>query len=325
MTVERFEIADRNAWLALRLQNVNASEVAICCGEGPYGSLAELYAEKKGLRPPRADSGLLRRGRWLEASVFEALAEMRPDLEIRRARIYLRDPELRLGATPDGFALLSGGRIVVQAKTISRSMFRKRWLLDPDSTVENGDAEPPIYYVLQVLTEMLLSDSAYGLLAVLVVAEFDSVLRTFEIERNEEVIERILRAVDTFWREHFDPGIMPDFQPLRDAALIVALYPKDDGSLIDLTTNNRAGAVVELLIETAAAIKGSTATSKAAKAELQAILKDHTYGLLADGRCISWKRQHRRGYTVEPSNPRVLKILKQPPKVDDAEETDETD
>ena len=73
MPIERVEIQDRDQWLAMRRDNVNASEVPIVCGEGAYGSLAELFAEKKGLRPPLVDSGVLRRGRWQEAAVFEAL------------------------------------------------------------------------------------------------------------------------------------------------------------------------------------------------------------------------------------------------------------
>ena len=162
--IERHTIADRATWLALRSQDITASDVAIVCGEGAYASMAELYAEKKGLRPPLIDSGVLQRGRWGEASVFEALAEKKPTWEIRRAKIYLRDPELRLGATPDGFALGPDhdGMIVIQAKTVSRWMFRHAWLHDPDDDIEHGDATIPESYRLPDVDRSIAGRRTHG-------------------------------------------------------------------------------------------------------------------------------------------------------------------
>jgi predicted phage-related endonuclease len=296
----------------MRRQNVNASEVAIVCGEGAFGSLAELFSEKRGLRPPLVDSGVLRRGRYNEAGVFEAIAEELPEWNVTRAKIYLREPELRLGATPDGFALAPDrpGRGVIQAKTVARSIFRNRWLWDPDTPIESGDADAPGYYRLQVLTEMMLSEAKWGVLAVLVTSEFDSRLRLFDIEPDPITEARILTNVARFWQEHFDPGIMPPFEPQRDEALIKALYPRDTGATIDLRGDNRATALVEEWIETSAALKRLKKQEETLKTELKGKLGDHSYGLLASDRRVSWRVQHRRGYAVKPSNPRVLKIQK---------------
>ncbi|HEY2242722.1 MAG TPA: YqaJ viral recombinase family protein [Xanthobacteraceae bacterium] len=311
MAVERLSIESRDAWLALRRQSVNASEVAIVCGEGAYGSLAELYAEKKGLRPPLVDSGVLRRGRWNEAAVFEALADERPEWQIVRAKVYLRDRELRLGCTPDGFALAPDrdGRGVIQAKTVSRSVFRRRWLDDPDSPIGTGEASPPSYYVLQVITEMMLSGCSWGVLAVLIMSEFDSTLRLFDIERNPEAEGRIEGRVADFWCRWFDPGIMPPFDPQRDELLIKSLYPQDDGTEIDLTRDNRAAQVADDLVETMKARKRLAETEDRLKAELQAKLGEHTFARLAGGTRLSWKTQHRRAYSVAANSYRVLKIM----------------
>jgi predicted phage-related endonuclease len=320
--IERINITDREAWLAARAHAVNASEVATVLGEGAYGSLAELYAQKKGLRPPLADSGILRRGRWAEPAVFEALAEECPAWDVLRAKVYLVDREKRLGATPDGFAMRPDrpARGVVQAKVITRGAFRRRWLSDEDAPIADGDAEVPIYYRLQTLTEMLLSECSWGVLVVLVASEFDMVLRIFEIERDLELEASILAGVERFWTEFFDPGIMPPFEPQRDQVLIKALYPKDDGTIIDLGTHNRAGELADTLIETRAAATRLKKTEQATAAELQGVMQGHTYGQLADGRVISWKQQHRKAYTVAPSDYRVLKVLKQMPKLNDDDE-----
>lgn len=313
MAVQRFAIEDRASWLAMRRANIGASEVAILLGQAQYGSAAQLYAEKKGLRPATAETAAMRRGRWGEAAVFEALAEERPGWRLTRARIYLYDPDLRIGATPDGFALRPDrpGRGIVQAKTAAKNIFSRRWL----NGAENLDeaSRPPEDYRLQVITEMMLSECDWGVLATLVLTEHDWVLHLDDIERDPIAEAAILGHVAAFWRDHFDPEIMPAFEPQSDAALLQELYPQDFGTTIDLTTNNRALALAD---ELRAAQKTASSAEKLAgaiKVELQALLGEHTYGRLADGRCIQWRTQHRDGYTVQPSSPRVLTVLKSAP------------
>jgi predicted phage-related endonuclease len=325
MAVERINIDDREAWLGARRANINASEVAVVLGEGAYGSLAELYAEKKGLRPPLEDSDILRRGRWGEAAVFEAVAEERPTWTVLRAKVYLVDQERRLGATPDGFAIRPDlvGRGVIQAKVITRGVFRRRWLSDESAPIAEGDAEVPLYYRLQVITEMRLAECSWGVLAVVVAGEYDMTLRLFEIERDLELEAAILAGVDNFWNSYCDPGIMPPFDPQRDARLIKALYPNDDGTVIDLAPHNRAGELADTLIETRAAVTRLKKTEQATAAELQGVMQGHTYGQLADGRVVSWKQQHRKAYTVPPADYRVLKVLTRMPKRNDDDDDEE--
>jgi predicted phage-related endonuclease len=305
--IERINLGSRDEWLADRLRYINASEIAIVCGESSYGSLAELYAEKKGLRPPMVDSAVLRRGRWGESAVFEALAEQRPEWDIVRAKVHVRDNERRLACTPDGFATAPDrdGIGIIQAKVISRSVFRQYWMGDR----EDGEVVPPAQYRLQTLTEMMLNETKWGVLAVLVVAEFDWQLELIEIERDPVLEDRIEYHAAAFWRDHLDAGIMPAFEPNRDETLVRALYPKDDGSEIDLTGDNRALALVEDLISLQAALKRLQKNEAAMKTELCGKLGEHTTGRLADGRRISWRTQNRKGYTVEPSSFRVFRIL----------------
>jgi predicted phage-related endonuclease len=319
MTIERVAIEDRASWLAMRRRNVNASEVPTVCGEGAFGSLAELYAEKKGLRPPLVDSGVLRRGRWNEAAVFEALAEERPEWNLARAKIYLRDPELRLGATPDGFAIAPdrAGRGAIQAKTVGRSIFRRRWLQDPGADIATGEVLIPSYYVLQILTEMMLSGCSWGVLAVLIMSEFDSELRLFDVERNAEAEGRIEGKVADFWVRWFDPGIMPPFDPQRDEMLVKSLYPRDAGTTIDLTRDNRAAQLADDLIETRAALARLNKAEAAIKTELGGKLGEHTFADLAGGARLSWKTQHRRAHRVPASTFRTMKIAR--PQQDDGE------
>lgn len=312
MTIERYQIANREQWLDLRRADITASDVAIVCGMGAYGSAAELYAEKKGLRPPLVDSGVLKRGRWGEAAVFEALLDVYPEWEIRRAKIYLRDPELRLGATPDGFAIAPDrdGIGVVQAKVVSRWIFRNKWLDDYDDNIQTGSATPPDGYMLQTLTEEMLAEAKWGCLAVLINGEYDWSFRLFNIPRSADFEHLINSNVRRFWRDYLDPNIMPMFDPLVDERLVKLLYPQDSGETIDLTRDNRALQLVEDFVEKKAGVKRLNTDIDAIQTELQGKLGSNTFGILADGRRLSWKTQHRKAYSVEASHPRVFKILK---------------
>jgi hypothetical protein len=75
------------------------------------------------------------------------------------------------------------------------------------------------------------------------------------------------------------------------------------------------------MTESQAALKRLGDNVKAIKTELAGKLGEHTFGLLADGRCLSFKFQHRKGYTVEPGGSRVLRVLKHQPEAHD----DDTD
>jgi predicted phage-related endonuclease len=313
--IERHQIVDREQWLELRRADLTASDIGIVCGEGAYASQAELYAEKKQLRPPLVDSGVLRRGRWGEASCFEALLDENPGWEIRRAKLYLRDPELRLGCTPDGFAIAPEreGVGVVQAKTVSRYIFRHTWMHDPDDDLKYGDADPPEGYRLQTLTEMMLADAAWGVLAVLINSEFDWSFRLFDVERDDEIEDRIKYNVLKFWHDYLDPGIMPPFDPQRDERLVKLLYPKDTGTTIDLTRDNRALALVEDLVFKKAGRKRLDVEIEGIETELKGKIGDNSFATLADGRRLSWRVQNRKGFTVAPSHPRVFRVL-QPKK-----------
>ena len=311
--IEREPLPERDAWLERRPRFVNGSEIATVCGEASYGSLAELYAEKKGLRPPLIDSGVLKRGRWGESAVFQALTETFPEWQISRASVHVVDRERRLACTPDGFAIAPdrNGIGIIQAKVISRSVFKQRWLDSSDddyASVKDGPATPPAAYALQTLFEMMLNECAWGVLAVLINGEFDWTLRLFHVERDALIEERMLERAAAFWRDHLDANVMPPFEPQRDAALVRHLYPKDDGTEIDLTTDNRALALVDEWIEVGDARKRLKKTEDALKTELQGKIGEHTFARLADGRRLSWKQQHRKAHAVAASDFRVLRI-----------------
>jgi len=324
MTIERFDLNDipREEWLERRRRYINASEMAIVVGEAQWGSLAALYAEKKGLRPISDETPIMKRGRRLEGAVFDILAEERPDWEIQRAKVHVVDPEKRQACTPDGFARAPDrdGIGIVQAKVIARNVFRRKWLEDAEDSVQYGTAYPPGQYRIQTLQEMKLNDCSWGVLAVLVNGEFSTDLRVFDVERNEVMEDRIDYRTADFFERYLDADIMPPFEPQRDEELVKQLYPRDMGTAIDFSGDNFALALVEDLIQQQGSEKRAKDQIKLIKTELQAKMGEHTYGLLGDGRCLQWKVEHKRAYTVEAQDNRIFRILKGAPKDLDLDE-----
>ena len=167
MTVERIPIESRDAWLELRRQDVTASDVAAVCGVDPRKTPLQVYAEKLGLIPQQIDNQIMRRGRWLEAAFIEALADKQSQWETRRAKIYLRDPAIRIGATPDIVAIdpEREGIGIIQCKVVSRPVFRSQWLDEGE-----GPITAPLSYQLQTLTESMLANVDWAVIAALIVS-----------------------------------------------------------------------------------------------------------------------------------------------------------
>lgn len=319
MRREKLDDVSHDEWLELRRRYIGASEVGITCGVSAWGSLAELFAEKRGLRPPKEDTNAMQRGRWGEPAVLEALAHQRPEWQVARARLMVIDDEHREACTPDAFAYRPDrdGPGIVQAKVVSRGVYRKKWLDDYDNF--HGEATPPAAYWLQTLQEARLNEVKWGVLAVLINSEYTWDFRLFDVERDDVLEAHIRHNNAEFFRRYLDPNIMPPFEPQRDQALIRQLFPKDAGTTIDLSTDNRAAQLVEDLTETQAGLKRLKTQCDIIRTELESKLGANTFGTLADGRCLSWKLQHRKAHTVAASDFRVLRLLKSKPEDEDDE------
>jgi predicted phage-related endonuclease len=226
---ERHPIVDRASWLTMRLQDVTASDVAAVCNADPRRSALAVYVEKIGLLPPKGDDPIMQRGRWFEAAFPAALADERQAWKVLAPKIYLRDPELRLGATPDLIAEDArryGELGNVQCKVVSRPVFERDW--------EDG---LPLWIELQTLTEMLLLNAVWGAVAALVVDTYSAELRLFPVERHAAAEARIAEAVQTFWAD-VAAGRQPPVRAPEDAEAIAALHPRDCGTVLDLAGDN---------------------------------------------------------------------------------------
>ena len=132
MATQTIPITSREQWLLLRRADVTANPIGALFGDDchPYRTIASLHAEKTGtnIPGPDPDSEVIERGTELEPFVAAKVAKLRPEWAVTKADHYLRDPDARIGCTPDYYIDGPRGRGVLQCKTVgSPGESRAKW------------------------------------------------------------------------------------------------------------------------------------------------------------------------------------------------------
>lgn len=236
MPIERRTITDEAEWLEWRQADVTASVVAALFGLHPYETIFGLSARIAGLQlsEPRS-SPVMARGREFQEVVGRYIQRAHPTWKICAANVYLRDPALKLGATPDFFCteIESGSkrrRGIIEAKTAASIAFRRSWM-----------AGVPTWISLQALTCAMLANADFALVAVMVVDpwHWPPELHEYHVPRHPAAEQRIREGVAKFWAA-LERKEMPTPDFTRDGALIAAMFPHTTpGKTVDLSLDNR--------------------------------------------------------------------------------------
>lgn len=299
MAIERIKIESREQWLKLREPDITASVVGALFSCHPYKTALRLYAEKRGAEfPDQPENKILRRGRKLEPVVAQDVAQLRPRWQLTRATEYLRDPDRRLGATPDYFiADERGRRGVLQLKTAMPHIIERDW---------HDGAEPPLWILLQASTEMLLDKADFAAVAVLNVGDYETMV--FDLPRNLAVETKIEHSVREFWHQ-VEHGIEPAPDYGRDRAVLRALQPTPEaGKVLDLRERND---IPMMLADRARMLderKANEPLIEKIETELIHVLGDAERALV-HGFSVSYKNVQVKGYEVKPRSSRQLRIL----------------
>jgi predicted phage-related endonuclease len=244
----------------------------------------------------------MRRGRWLEAAALEALRETMPGWSFERANVYMRDPEVRLGATPDALATdpEHPGQIVnVQLKTVSRPTYERDW----------SDNDAPIGYILQTIAEGYLLGANRNLLVALVIDTYSADIAVRAIPRHPAAEQKIRSIAASFWADvaaGHPPA--PDFSKDRDT--IAAMFPRPEPEkVVDLSSDNR---LAEILADREAVkilIKHQSAQVDEIDAEVKFKMGDAEVAELPGWR-LTWKEETKEYKAREAysSTSRVLRV-----------------
>jgi predicted phage-related endonuclease len=293
----KYPVTDRDSWLLRRAEDLTASDIAAAAGLDPYKSPLTVYAEKTGAILPVGDNPLMRRGRWLEPAVLQAIRDTRPDWEVRPVGMYYRDTELHLGATPDAVAITDKPGVTnIQCKVVG-----------PRSYLANWSDGPPIGYLLQTICEGMLMEADQSILAALVVDTYSAELFLHDVDRHPGAEARIKEIAREFWL-NVREGKRPAPKMPGDGDVIEAIYPvAKQEPVLDLSGDNM---LRQLLDERALAkLDRDEAQERIDEidSEVKGKMGEYAQATLP-GWKLSWPTLNRREYTVPAKSYRRLTI-----------------
>jgi len=271
-----------------RRKFIGASELLAACVGDKYTSRGALWELKTGRRAPVRENTAMRWGNRLEAFLIEDWAELNcaEVLSTQKRVQWCDDPPLV--ATLDAVVQLPDGTVCpLECKTTTS---RNQEL------GEEGD-EIPLRWVIQAQAQIAAIDSQECRFAVLV---DQAELRQFRIERDQQVIDRLIERAAEFWRFVRGDRIPPAEWYEVDERLNRHQWIKDPGVSVELPSDI-AGRWTEYE-EIGRQIKTLEEQRDSLKADVVAALGDANRGLLGDGRELVVSVVNRAGYTVEPKS-----------------------
>lgn len=281
--------ADRAAWLALRMQDVTSTESAALFGMSPYMTHFELWHAKRSGQPGTFESNeRMRWGTRLESAIAYGIAE-EEGWAVEPMKEYMRDPQLRMGASFDFRITSLGEPAHLEIKNVDYLAFKDGWIENDD-----GSIEAPEHIEMQVQHQMAVSGYKRAFIGAFIAGNRHVLI---ERERDVGVIAAIRARVGEFWRT-VDAGIEP--QPIMpdDAAALIRLNQyAQPGKILDASGDAEIAALVAAYKRAAAAGADADEDKEVAKARLLAAIGDAEKVLL-DGWSISASLQAETPATI---------------------------
>ena len=185
-------------WVEARKNGIGGSDVASIMGLNKYSSPLNVWLVKTGRKesPDLSDNQAVEWGNRLEDVVADKFADEHPELQVRRRNatmVSIKRPWAF--ANIDRWVTDGKGNVgILEVKTVGM-----RRAADWDNGV-------PLYYLTQVMHYMSVTGYKYAWVAVLIGGQE---FREYYIERDEQDIQAINDAVDTFWRDFVETDTAP--------------------------------------------------------------------------------------------------------------------
>jgi putative phage-type endonuclease len=290
---------DRPSWLRARRLSLGASDSPKVIGLSRFGTPLSVYADKRGL--VTEDAGASEAAEWgllLEPLVAARYArETGLELHDPGAFTIVRNEQFPfLHFSPDRYVLHpERGLGLLSIKTASA--FK----------AEEWQEEAPLAYQVQCQHELLVADLRWAAVAVLIGGQ---TFRYVEcIERDDTFCDRLVPTLLDFWT-----SVMLQQAPPVDASeacreALRRLYPKEEkGKVVPLP--QELIDVDELWIQAQEELAHWETQKLLAENTVRKALGDAEKGVLPNGIAWTSKTQHRKSYTVEAADFRVLRRSK---------------
>ena len=270
----------RGDWLQVRKQGIGGSDAAAAVGLSPYKSQLELWLEKTGRdstlpKPTPADTTEpVYWGTLLEPIVAAAYTQQTGN-RVRKVNAVLQHPTIPfMLANLDREVIGVSGVQILECKTAGE--FGARLWRDG----------VPEYVQLQVQHQFAVTGKQAADVAVLLCGQQLAVHR---IERDDDLIARLIELEARFWRY-----VETDTPPPADgsdsaATALQCLYPRDSGQTVDFTEDRSLSAAFADLVSVRAEIADRATLEAQLKQRLQQAMGEATKAKFETGE-VSWKR-----------------------------------
>lgn len=267
---------DREDWLQVRKTGIGSSDAAAAIGLCPYKSQLELWLEKTGRAPAveaEPEDGPMYWGTLLEPYVATAYTQ-RTGRKVRRLNAVLQHPTFP-------FMLANIDREVVGSQEVQ--------VLECKTAGEFGARlwreGVPEYVQLQVQHQLAVTGKQVADVAVLLCGQK---LEIHRIERDEEVIARLVVLEANFW-EHVVQDAPPPADGSESAAKALRhLYPGND-TTVDLSENVELSSALAELVTLRGDIDEKESRAECLKQSLQEAMGDASRAVFQTGE-VTYRR-----------------------------------
>ena len=259
-----------DAWHALRLKHIGASEVGILFGCAPAYAMGPwaLWQVKAGYQPPPdVDSPREKWGLLLEDAIAGAAAEQE-GWQVLPGQYASRDG---LGATLDRIIAEPGpndegcvGPGVLELKSVDWLVHRRQW----------GE-EPPLHILLQLQAQLAATGYTWGAVAALVGGH---TLQIYRYAARPKVGAEILTRVADFWRSVAENKPPPIDGSDATTRMITDLAGPPEEEPLDLSADNEAPLLVAELLKIQAERKALEKEEAERKNRILAKMGPHVRG-----------------------------------------------
>ena len=272
----------REAWLTVRKQGIGSSDAAASVGLNPYQSQLELWMIKTGRDgnlpkiDPNDESSPMYWGTILEPIVAVHYTK-RTNNKVRRINAVLQHPDADKSwmlANIDYSVVGSDEVQILECKTAGE--FGSRLWRDG----------VPEYIQCQVQHQMAVTGKAVVDVCVLICGQE---IRVYRIERDDELIDRLIELERKFW--HY---VENDIEPPADGSdsagkALRALYPQDTGATLDLSDDLAMSTAFIGMVTMRTEIDSRQQVEDQLKQKIQQRMADASKAIFRSG-SVTWKR-----------------------------------
>jgi putative phage-type endonuclease len=286
----------RADWLKVRTRGIGSSDAAAAVGLNPYQSQLELWLIKTGRDQnlpkidPNDESSPMYWGTVLEPIVAVHYTR-RTKNKVRRINAVLQHPE------PDKSWMLAN----IDYSVIGSDEVQ---ILECKTAGEYGSKlwrdGVPEYIQCQVQHQMAVTGKAVVDVCVLICGQE---IRVYRVERDDELIARLIQLERQFWR-YVETDTPPPADGSESAGIALrALYPHDTGSTLDLSDDLAMSTALLGLLRMRAEIESRKQVEDQLKQQIQQRMQDASKAQFRSG-FVTWKRNKagQRRFMVYPSD-----------------------